>query len=258
MQDLTSIRWWRDWRRRRILDRHLIDAGIWSPVVESSPAASRLPDTERWQLRDLASLFLYEKSIEPAGGLELTDPMLACIACEACVPIRNLGLELYRHWYSVIVYPGEFIARHRYMDEAGVEHDEREARMGEAWEHGPVVISWEDVAGREPGVNVIIHEMAHKLDLLDGASNGHPPLHADMDPRAWADAFGSAYAEHVREIEAGRDTAIDPYAAEDPAEFFAVASEAFFDTPELLQDVWPQVYAQLALYYRQRPGGGHH
>ncbi|MBI2992735.1 MAG: zinc-dependent peptidase [Gammaproteobacteria bacterium] len=255
MQALAPIRLWRQWRRRRILDHCLIDAEIWWPVVESSPAASHLTDSDRWHLRDLASLFLHEKSIEPAGGLELADPMRSRIACEACIPILNLGLELYRNWYSVIVYPGEFIARHRYVDEAGVEHDEREARLGEAWEHGPVVISWEDVAAGEPGFNVIIHEMAHKLDLLDGATNGRPPLHADMEARVWTDALGSAYAEHERQVEAGLDTAIDPYAAEDPGEFFAVASEVFFESPELLRDVWPQVYAQLALYYRQNPAG---
>lgn len=250
---MSPFRWWRDWRRKRILDRYRIDAATWSSTLAQVNAASHLSGQEREQLRDLASLFLHEKSFEPAGGLELTLPMRARIGSGACIPILNLGLELYRNWYSVIVYPGEFLVRHRYTDEAGVEHDERDARLGEAWAHGPVIVSWEDIAHPEPGQNVLIHEMAHKLDLLDGDANGHPPLHAGMDPRQWTEVFSRAYGEHVQRVDAGEDTAIDPYGAEHPGEFFAVASEAFFETPSTLNDEWPQVYEQLVLYYRQRP-----
>lgn len=247
--------WWRDWRHARILGRHRIDPGTWSPVVSSSTAAAHLSGPERDRLRDLVTLFLYDKSIEPGAGMELTDPMRLRIACEACIPILNLGLGLYSNWYSVVVYPGEFVTRHEYTDETGVAHTDDEAKTGEAWDRGPVVISWDDVIRPEPGQNVIIHEMAHKLDLLDGAANGRPPLHAGMDQRLWTETFSSAYTRQVKAVEAGRETAVDPYAADDPGEFFAVVSEAFFETPALLYEEWRPVYEQLALFYRQRPLG---
>ena len=243
----------RSWNRERILRKHGIANDIWQAVVGETRAAAHLSASEVERLRDMASLFLYEKSIEPAHGLVITDAMRARIACEAVVPVLNLGLDYYRLWSSVIVYAEAFIARDVYMDDAGVLHTQSSTRLGEAWSRGPVIISWQDVLSHPAGSNVIIHEMAHKLDMLDGVANGRPPMQFGMDQEQWTAAFSGAFAAHTMQVQAGHPTEIDPYAAKSPAEFFAVTSEVFFETPRLLQSVWPDVYTQLALYYRQRP-----
>ncbi|OGT84454.1 MAG: hypothetical protein A3H91_05670 [Gammaproteobacteria bacterium RIFCSPLOWO2_02_FULL_61_13] len=246
--------WWRRWRRAQVQSRCRIDAALWDEAVSRTRPAQYLNPVDRSRLRDLASLFLHEKSIECAGGLGLTEGMRVRIACEVCIPILNLDLDYYRDWYALIVYPGEFIARHEYHDEAGVVHQDAEARSGESWEIGPVIISWGDVLAELPGYSVIIHEMAHKLDLLDGAANGCPPLHPGMRRAEWTQVFSAAFGEMRRRVDAGEPVEMDEYALQDPGEFFAVASECFFSTPGVLNQEFPEVYEQLALYYRQRPG----
>ena len=131
------------------------------------------------------------------------------------------------------------------------------AYAGQAWLNGPVILSWADVenAGDADGMNVVIHEFAHKLDMLNGDANGFPPLHRGMSREAWSTAFTAAYEDLCRRVDAGEDTEVDPYATESPAEFFAVISESFFEIPDLLRTVYPDVYAQLALFYRQDPAG---
>jgi Mlc titration factor MtfA (ptsG expression regulator) len=244
---------WRSWRHGRILRRARLGESLWEAALADVRGASHLDGSDAARLRDLASLFLHYKSIEPARGLEVTDAMRARIACESCLPILNLGLELYDGWYSVIVYPDEFVAPHEYVDEAGVVHNEDDIRSGEAWDRGPVIISWYDVIHGEAGESVIIHEMAHKLDQLDGAANGRPPLHAGMNAGEWTATFRAAFREFSESVAREEWTEIDPYGAEDPGEFFAVASENFFGAPELLRGTWPGVYEQLSLYYRQDP-----
>lgn len=243
----------RSWNRERILRKHGIPYDLWQAVAGQVRAAARLPAADLDRLRDTASLFLYEKSIEPAHDLIITDAMRARIACEAVVPVLNLGLDYYRLWYSVIVYAEAFVARDVYVDDAGVLHTQSSTRLGEAWSRGPVIISWQDVVSHPQGSNVIIHEMAHKLDMLDGVANGRPPMQPGMDQAQWTAAFSGAFAAHTFQVQAGYPTEIDPYAAKSPAEFFAVTSEVFFENPQVLQSVWPDVYTQLALYYRQQP-----
>lgn len=239
------------WNHRRILNKHRIAGPLWWSVTKRTRSIRKLSVQELERLHDLASLFLYEKSIEPAHGFVITDMMRARIACEAALPVLNLGLEYYRTFHSIIVYEGAFYSRGVTHDEAGVLHIEPDAHVGEAWSHGPVILSWSDIIDSHPGHNVIIHEMAHKLDMLDGVANGRPPLQRGMCQQAWTTAFSEAFQDHVAQVEAGIEVSIDAYAATDPAEFFAVTSETFFETPAVLQAVWPRVYDQLALYYRQ-------
>jgi len=134
-------------------------------------------------------------------------------------------------------------------------HSRREILSGEAWERGPVVLSWADVAasGTCDGYNAVIHEMAHKLDALNGMANGLPPLHKGMSVTSWAKTFSSAYEGFCQRVDGNEETLIDPYAAEAPEEFFAVMSEHFFETPDLLKREYSEVYAQLKEFYRQDP-----
>jgi MtfA peptidase len=247
----------RDWRRRRILKRSELPEDIWHWTLERVPLAADLPPGARERLRKIVTLFLHEKSIEGAGGLEVDDGMRLLIAAQACLPILALGLDHYDGWVSVIVYPDEFVPHHEYTDEYGVVHTTHVPLTGEAWPEGPMILSWPDVedslADPDDGMNVVIHECAHKLDMLNGAANGMPPLHRDMDMLGWTRDWSRAYEAFCGELERGEDTLLDPYGAEAPAEFFAVASEAFFEIPALLDEEYPALYEQLRTYYRQDP-----
>ena len=250
------MEWFRRWRRARVLKQAEIDPRLWRAAVDRYPFARALPQPECDRLRELAILFLHEKAIHGAGGMTVRDEVRVAIALQACILILNLGLEFYRGWVEVIVYPDEFVAEYDYVDEAGVAHHVEQAMSGESWERGPVILSWADAqeGGQGYGYNVVIHEFAHKLDMLNGEPNGFPPLHAGMQRASWASAFAAAYEDFCRKVDEGYHTEIDEYAAESPAEFFAVMSEAFFESPDAVRGAYPDVYAQLSLFYRQDPG----
>ena len=245
---------YQNWHQRR-LERTRIPENQWQLTVARLPLLNGLNPAEQERLRDLATLFLREKALEPAGGLDLTPDMRLIIAAQACLPILNLGLDYYRGWHSVILYPGSFFAHHEYTDATGLVHSVRRPLIGEAWQRGPVILSWADLmeTSHEAGLNVVIHEMAHKLDMLTGEANGLPPLHRTMSTQGWSRAFTAAYQSLCREVDRGQPTALDPYAADSPAEFFAVISEAFFEMPETVADTYPDVYRQLQAFYRQDP-----
>jgi Mlc titration factor MtfA (ptsG expression regulator) len=251
----------RERRRRRRLARRLRQAHLrfhhWHPARRRLPAVARLAAPDRLRLRILASRFLHDKAIVGAGGQAVDDAMRAAIAIQACLPVLALGLEVYRGWQTVLVYPDTFLVDRVELDEAGVLHESREELAGESWEQGPVILSWGDIERHGPHGEldgaIIIHELSHKLDMLNGGPNGMPPLHHDMDPQAWTRAFSEAYASLCADLEAGREPDIDPYAAESPGEFFAVLSEAFFEMPVRLRASYPAVYRQLARFYRQDP-----
>jgi len=249
------MHWLRNWRRKRILGRATLDEALWHSVLARYPFTRALSAPERARLRELAILFLNEKSIAGAGGLEVRDEIRMCVAAQACMLLLNLDLDFFRGWVEVIVYPDEFLVDYEYLDEDGIAHRINTPLSGESWPEGPVILSWADAAqgGASGGYNVVIHEFAHKLDMLNGAANGFPPLHADMDGARWSDTFGAAYEAFCARVERREETAIDPYAAENPAEFFAVLSEAFFETPDAVQGEYPAVYGELASFYRQDP-----
>ncbi len=243
----------KDWRRRRVLARTPLSDRLWQRAIARSRLLARLSAEDLRRLRDLVTLFLHDKQIHATGDLELDDDMRVSIAVQACILILNLGLDYYRGWVEIIVYPDEFIPEREVVDEAGVVHIAREPLSGEAWLQGPIILSWADVADAVEGSNVVIHEFAHKIDMLNGDANGFPPLHSDMSRVTWAHAFTAAYDDFCHRADAGEDTAIDPYAAENPGEFFAVLSEAFFEIPQTVRAEYPQVYDQLAQFYRQHP-----
>jgi Mlc titration factor MtfA (ptsG expression regulator) len=245
----------RNWRIRRTVARHPIAEPLWQDALRRCAPARRLGASDQATLRVLATLFLDSKSIEPTHGLQLDDADRVLLAAHACIPILKLGLDWFDGWHSVIVYPDAFIPRRTRTDAAGVVHQTSTVMAGEAWGRGPVIVSWADVlhAGKKPGHNVVIHEMAHKLDMLNGDANGFPPLHRRMDRRVWTEVFSSAWDRLQVERRNGADLPLDPYALESPAEFFAVASEQFFEEPAALRQQLPEVYRQLEQFYRQHP-----
>lgn len=243
------------WRRRWILKRACIAESMWQAVIMRLPFLHGLSEDELNRLRQWTTIFLHDKKIHGVQGLVMTEEMRVTIAVQACLLILYLDPEYYDDWVEVIVYPGKFILDRAYRDDAGVVHTGRMVASGESWLAGPVILSWEDVvhAQHEEGYNVVIHEFAHKLDMLNGSANGYPPLHSNMDPRDWAAIFSRAYEIFCGQVERSEETGIHPYAAANPAEFFAVLSEVFFVKPHLLQQRFPEVYQQLVLYYRQNP-----
>lgn len=247
----------RKWRERRVLASTALPDALWTQAIASLPFLARYSTDELERLRDLVVLFLDGKSIVGAQAHDVTPLQRVLIALQACVLVLELGLDWYDGWDNVIVYPGEFVPAWEWEDEAGVVHRNEDPMAGESMPGGPVVLSWPDVAASADwdvsGMNLVIHEFAHKIDMRDGDANGCPPLPADMSPREWKAAFGEAYRDFTARVDAGEDTAIDPYAAEHPAEFFAVLSEVFFAAPSLLRGEYPAVYTQLARFYRQDP-----
>lgn len=181
--------------------------------------------------------------------------MQLAIALQACLLTLNLNESSYRGWNEIILYPDEFLRNREETDDVGVVHHSRDILAGESWHGGPLVLSLADVAasGQGEGVNVVLHEFAHKLDMLNGDANGFPPLHRGMDAARWSADFSTAYADLCRRVDSGEDTPIDPYATADPAEFFAVLSEVFFEAPDLLHAEYPAIYTHMRQFYRQDP-----
>lgn len=249
------MRWLRERKRQRILNAFAWTPAVWESVLPELPVLAPLSPQELIRLRDLATLFVHEKDLYGVRGLELDEAMQLAIALQACLPILELGMDWYRGWRSVVIYPEGFWSPREHIDEAGVLHEELRPLIGEAWEAGPVILSWEDVlgSGERDGENLVIHEFAHKLDMADGVVNGMPPLHPGMSRQAWIRDFGTAYEDLCARVDRDEDTAIDPYACEAPDEFFAVVSEAFFEIPQTLEQAYPLVYRHLRAFYRLDP-----
>lgn len=244
-----------NWWQARIIRRSSISDQQWREAVGRLPLLKNLKDDETEKLIRLSILFLHYKVFEGAHNLQVTEEMKLTIALQACLPILNLGIEWYRGWVSIIIYPAQFVPERRYVDEYGVEHNTRSVLSGESWHKGPVVLSWEDAeyAGHIDGDNLVIHEFAHKLDVLNGKTNGFPPLHRGMDPAKWANVLGEAFEDLQERYDSGKKISIDAYAISSPAEFFAVFSEVFFERPNVVYEYYPDVYRQFTQFYRQDP-----
>jgi MtfA peptidase len=247
----------RRWRRQRVLERYALPDELWRDALARLPLVALYDDGELARLRDKVVLFLEAKAIVGAKGHEVTPLARVLIAIQACVLVLNLDLSLYGDFANVIVYAGEFVPGWEWEDEAGVVHVNNDPLAGEAMPGGPVVLSWADVEAstdwETAGMNLVIHEFAHKLDMQGGEANGCPPLPAELDPVVWSDTLGTAFDHFSGRVAAGEDTVIDPYASDSPAEFFAVLSEVFFVEPALLAHEYPLVYQQLAMFYQQDP-----
>ena len=249
--------WLRDWRRRRTLAAHPLQERLWRHVRARLPFLWGLTPLEEQRLKDMAVVLLAEKEITPVRGAVLADADRLSIALQACLPVLELGLDWYEGWVGIVVHPAEFRVNRTETDEHGVVHEWEDELAGESWPGGPVVLSWDALADAgsvaEGGANVVIHEFAHKLDMMDGEVDGVPPLPSPEARRRWIAVLDRELARFRASVEAGEDAFLDPYAAEHEAEFFAVASEAFFESPNALQTDFPDLYALFRNFYRQDP-----
>jgi hypothetical protein len=231
----------------------------WLAILEQRVAYYRvLPAAEQAELRGMLQVLLGELSFEAGAGLEAVDEtMRVMIAAQACVLLLHRPLTDLPKLHTAIVYPGVYRARERLHTDEGVEVEESEARHGEAWAHGVLLLSWEDVIYDaehiDDGENVVFHEVAHALDDQTGEADGMPLLADRMTVEAWSRAFGEAFENLDADVRRRRKTLLDPYAAEDPAEFFAVATETFLESPLAFQAVYPELYRQLRDLYRLDP-----
>lgn len=234
----------------------LPDPSVWNAVRRRVRWIAALDAVRDTRLQALVARFLRDKTITPIGNQALDATQRTTLAALCCLPLLEFGEQGLHGWSQLIVYPDAFRVNRSHVDAAGVLHEWEDELIGEAWESGPLILSWADVQADlddpDAGFCVAVHEMAHKLDALDGLLDGTPPL-----PRAWqrdwARDFQVAYDAFVADVDAGRGTTIDPYAAEAPEEFFAVCSEYHFSDPRVLRAAMPDVAGHLARLYGPSP-----
>lgn len=235
----------------------VLDPAWVEQVAHSLPCLDFVAEADRPRLYALTAAFLSHKQIAGGGDFKPDERIRLAVALQACLPILNLGLDWYREFVGVLIYPGSFVARRSRTDGMGVLHEYEDVLAGEAWQGGPVIVAWYEDPAEMLGLNPVIHEFAHKLDMLNGPPDGMPPLPAGLNRVTWHRVFQTAYDDFRRRVRVaeihGQALEIDPYAAESPAEFFAVLSETFFETPLVLREEYPEVYEQLHHFYRQDP-----
>jgi Mlc titration factor MtfA (ptsG expression regulator) len=257
--------WLKTRARQRALASHALPDDEWHAALRELPFLDHYAASALARLRELTTLFLVEKSIVSGATtgnhvLEVTPHMRILIAVQACLLVLGRGASVtdamadFDGWENVVVYPGDFPRTYDYEDEAGVVHRLDEPIAGESWYGGPVLLSWPAVAAGydASGMALVIHEFAHKIDMLDGEVDGIPPL-APSAREAFRREVSAAYEDFCQRVDAGEDTAIDPYAAELIDEFFAVSCEVFFAEPELLRSEYPAYFAQLQAYFHIDP-----
>jgi MtfA peptidase len=247
--------WLRAWRRRRLLARPFEPQWL-EFLARHVPHYARLTTAEQAKLRDDLRVFIAERHWEGVG-LALTEEMLVAIAGQACLLTLGLSVHLFDRVRTVLVKPGAYVG----PEQIPVIHDialyGETVRLGEAHYRGPVILSW-NAAQRggmlaEEGENLVLHEFAHQLDMLDGLADGIPPIGDPALRARWKSVMEQEYEQLARAAEGGRETLLDPYGATDEAEFFSVATECFFETPTELRDEHPRLYGLLAAIYRQDP-----
>lgn len=255
------LRWLAERRRRRI--REAPFPAAWDRyIAENVAIAHRLGVAERMRLRELVQVFLAEKHFEGCGGLELTDEVKVTIAAQACVLLLGRDAALYDDVASILVYPSTMLQPPRRLgifEQPRAPVAEGVALQGEAILRGPVILAWDAAlaGGREEiDGNVVFHELAHKIDMASGAIDGTPPLEARAERRRWSAACSAAFERLRRDTLNGWPTVLDPYGATNEAEFFAVATEAYFTRPGELRAAEPELYDVLAAFYRFEPRDG--
>jgi Mlc titration factor MtfA (ptsG expression regulator) len=249
--------WWRRRRRARVLAEPF--PGEWRARLELEVALWRaVPEELKPRLEDDLRVFIAGRSWEPCGGLQLTPPMQAVIAAQACVLSLGHTVDAFGHVRSILVYPDRYRAPDVWEDEAGIVTEEVDERDGEAWHWGTVVLAWRELvadARSLNGRNLVLHEMAHQIDLLDTVESsrfGSPDERARH--RRWRATFLDLYEAFCTEVDAGRRVkGLDAYGAEDEAEFFSVATESFFERGAFLRTHQPALYELLREYFNQDP-----
>jgi hypothetical protein len=252
--------WLRQRRRRKILAQPF--PAEWLPYLQRNVAHYRyLSEAEQARLRDDLRIFIAEKHWEGCGGLVITDEIKVTIAAQACLLVLGLEHNYFDRVLSILVYPHGYRAAESDLAPLGDAGNTGAALLGQAHYRGPVILSWAEVLsdGRHPaaGKNLVFHEFAHQLDMLDGVINGTPPLGSRQQQQRWKEVMTKEYEKLIDASRHGRATVLDKYGATNEAEFFAVATECFFERPSAMQQRHPRLYELLRDYYHQDPARRH-
>jgi hypothetical protein len=254
---------WKQQRRKKLQSAPFPPA--WRRILEERvPLYGRLPEPDQRELEGHTQIFLAEKNFEGCGGLVMTEEIKVCIAAQACVLLLHRDTDYFPDLRSVLVYPGRYFAPTTRHLGSGIVEERQEARLGEAWPEGTVVLAWDAVragaADPKVGTNIVLHEFAHLLDFEDGWTTGAPALDGGESPSAgkrkmasWARVLGAEFKKLQAGAQRGDELDLDVYGATNPAEFFAVATESFFEWPQEMQENQPELYEQLKGFYRQDP-----
>ncbi|REJ73958.1 MAG: hypothetical protein DWQ34_01920 [Planctomycetota bacterium] len=249
--------WFRNRRRRKLRDAPF--PAEWETIIEDNVRhVARLSEPERLQLESNVQVFVAEKNWEGVYGQEINDEVCVTVAAQACYLIVGLNIGWYDRVQSILIYPNAYSAPQQFTVSGSLVVEGRSHRLGEAWYRGPVVLSWPDVlsGGRREGrrSNLVFHEFAHELDMLNGGSaDGTPPMHSPVDAERWKSVMTEEFSNLCRDCRSGQPSLLDCYGAENAAEFFAVATETFFQEPVRLRRRHPQLYETLSHFYRQDP-----
>ena len=250
-----SKRQFRNYRRKQLKNKPFPPE--WEGILNRNVVLyGYLPGSLKKELQGHIQIFLGEKIFEGCGGLKITDEIRVTIAAQACILLLNRKTTYYPTLYTILVYPGAYVAKKTTV--VGMQHfEEMTVRAGESWTRGEVVLAWDnvrqeaiDLAG---GHNVVLHEFAHQLDQEDGRSDGAPILGKQTSYKTWARVLSKEYQNLRRKTLTGRHDIMDAYGATNPAEFFAVATETFFERPKQMKLTHPELYKELESYYGLDP-----
>jgi len=245
-------------KRRREKLRKQSFPPAWLEIIEKNvPIYHRLSGADKKEIQGHILVFLAEKNFEGCGGLEVTDEIKVTIASQACILLLHRETDYYPELYSILVYPSAFIAKGYVEFAPGYYAETEQVHLGESWKRGALILSWDHVLANagdvHDGHNVVLHEFANQLDIEDGYPAGAPALPHRSRYVAWARILEKDYSKLQKDAEEGRSTVLDEYGATNPAEFFAVATECFFEKPVQLQRKHPELYEELKLYFQQDP-----
>jgi Mlc titration factor MtfA (ptsG expression regulator) len=244
-------------RRRARLRAKPLSTEWWRVIDQRVPYARQLSEADRHELGGIIQILLHEKNFEGCGGLEMTDEIRLTIAAQAAVLLLHRESDYYPTLKSILVYPSAYFAPAKQRQPDGTIIEGPQARLGESWFRGSLVLSWSDVrrsaAEHDDGRNIVFHEFAHQLDGEDGSMNGAPRLDRTGCYQDWARVLGEEFKQLTQDVHRGYRSLLDPYGSTSPPEFFAVATEVFFERPAAMKQEHPELYEQLACFYAQDP-----
>jgi MtfA peptidase len=254
---LTMRRWLKRWRESRTLERRAIPDSLWRLTLSRFPFLSWRSPADIVRLREMCTLFLAEKEFTGAHGMPIDDEMAVAVAAQACLPALELGLHWYDGFKGIVMHSDVVLAQREFIDDAGVVHAFEEELSGEAMQGGPVMLAWRDVdeaaESAEAGYNVVIHEFAHVIDMRNGEPDGVPLLSSRVAHEVWTSCLTREYTDFCVRVDARERTLLDPYGAEAPEEFFAVATEAFFVAPREFAVEHADLYSLFRDFFKQDP-----
>lgn len=252
---LSALRIKRNIRRKRLLGMPLPEG--WEEIIkENVKLYNHLPVGLKEQLHGLVNVFVAEKKFEGCGGLEITEQIKATIAAQACMLLLNRKAGYFDKLKNILVYPHTYVAK-KFSSGGAIEIEGRSVRLGESWQNGPIVLAWDSVLGGavniQDGKNVVLHEFSHQLDQADGVADGAPILESRSSYATWAKVLGAEYENLQKKAKRFRKSVIHRYGATNPPEFFAVATETFFEKPKQMKKKHPELYSTLSDYYKLDP-----